>query len=148
MTKQNKPTTKVRVVVTDIIKHNCSFSIFMNIYYKPGVPLLREKDGQKERVGYWGMKDTSPEVTSEVIFHETSSWPEYPVRPVFKVGKNEYKLSLKQNDDFQECIESLAEILVESQGRTKMYYNDLISAKPQLEVSYKSRRLEMLLKRL
>lgn len=123
-------------------------SVFMSIDYELGVPTFRKEEGQKEQVGYRYWYTGVVEGGDCSTFIKTREELMVPQRQVFRVQDNEYKMMLKPNDDFQQCIGSLAQVLVEAQGMTYLRYDQRVKTSPNLKVEYGSAELEDKLKRL
>lgn len=153
---KKKAITQVNILIKDITQNKYiekglladrlsdKIFVFMDINYKLGIPTWRKETGQKKQISYkyWWENDN---------FFSTSNTNEVrrtPKRPVFKIHGNEYKMFLQTNDDFYECLDDLAKVLVESQGEEIIHKKERIEKTPNLEIKYKSSKLEKELKRL
>jgi hypothetical protein len=123
----------VDVKVTDVSEsQGARIAVFMNVHYALGVPTYTERPGEKERIGY------------EAVYRPYHLRErKVPLRPVFKIQGDDYKMLIRRNDNFQSCIENLASLLVRSRGRKHFF--DKRSAKdeePVLRLTYDNQELE------
>jgi hypothetical protein len=141
--KKSRIARKVEILVQELDQSGISFSkedydisAFLKIEYEKGIPFYAEFGPQKKRVGY------------SYISQALQRMDRKPLRPIFHVDKDLFKILLKGQDDFFFIMDDLAKLLVECQGRESLGREQAVQEKPDLEIKYKGTRFKEILREL